>query len=354
MNKQPNIFKYATSELTQDAFIVWLLRWADPINKASNEKMHALGLRCLQSLLAKQNIVLSEISNLTPHTQYFKIDVFVSFEMGGKKYGIIIEDKVHSTDHSNQLARYKAKIESLNIVDVIVPIYFKTGYQVNLNPIATNGYHYYSIKDLLTVLTSETVAEINHDVLTQYREYILQKEKDFDWANNEANKYLTAPLKEWTWWTCVRYFHEHAAQFGAGWGSVGNKREPLLAFYFGGIPLTILDADTNQPITIQPYLDMVFTDHHKIRINFRLGNLKNHHQTNSKNRDLIFEAFSPILTANNIKHQIPTFKKAKETILLANVKEIDKSLNHKQLTELLHNYRTILHEFVNEYTAYAQ
>jgi hypothetical protein len=31
---KPNIFKYATSELSQDAFICWLLAWAKDENKS--------------------------------------------------------------------------------------------------------------------------------------------------------------------------------------------------------------------------------------------------------------------------------------------------------------------------------
>ena len=30
---KPNLFKYATSELSQDAFICWLLEWAKPQNR---------------------------------------------------------------------------------------------------------------------------------------------------------------------------------------------------------------------------------------------------------------------------------------------------------------------------------
>ena len=29
MKKRPNLFDYATSELSQDAFLTWLIQWAD-------------------------------------------------------------------------------------------------------------------------------------------------------------------------------------------------------------------------------------------------------------------------------------------------------------------------------------
>jgi hypothetical protein len=38
----PNLFHYATSELSQDAFICWLLDWANPDNKEKDEALCAL------------------------------------------------------------------------------------------------------------------------------------------------------------------------------------------------------------------------------------------------------------------------------------------------------------------------
>lgn len=29
---EPNLFHYASSELSQDAFLLWLLEWANPAN----------------------------------------------------------------------------------------------------------------------------------------------------------------------------------------------------------------------------------------------------------------------------------------------------------------------------------
>ena len=61
---QPNIFNYATSELSQDALIAWLLVWANDKYKKENTQLNQLGVDFLQSLLIKQNIVITKISNL--------------------------------------------------------------------------------------------------------------------------------------------------------------------------------------------------------------------------------------------------------------------------------------------------
>jgi hypothetical protein len=37
----PNLFDFATSELSQDAFICWLASWADPSYRDDDEALHA-------------------------------------------------------------------------------------------------------------------------------------------------------------------------------------------------------------------------------------------------------------------------------------------------------------------------
>jgi hypothetical protein len=47
--KKPNIFKYATSELSQDSIICWLLEWAKEKNKTIDEQMHNVGIAFINS-----------------------------------------------------------------------------------------------------------------------------------------------------------------------------------------------------------------------------------------------------------------------------------------------------------------
>ncbi len=38
--EKPNLFSYATSELSQDAFIAWLLAWASPEYQTVDKELH--------------------------------------------------------------------------------------------------------------------------------------------------------------------------------------------------------------------------------------------------------------------------------------------------------------------------
>lgn len=344
---QPNIFNYATSELSQDAVIAWLLEWAGTKYKSDNKQLHQLGLDFLHSLLAKQNIGINQISNLEIRLQFHKIDVFVSFQIGNKHYGIIIEDKVHTTDHNNQLKRYVNKIKQIRSETVIVPIYFKTGYQVNLTRIKENGYHHYTVKDLLGVLTKTKISQLNNEVLTQYHSYILQKELEYDKAEIESNLYLSKPLSEWKWWSCVRFFHDYKQHFNAGWGSVSNKREPLLAFWYGGNNFTISDVETEKLLNIEMYSDVQFS-RGKINISFRIG-LKGNHQKNNKNRNKIYNAFKPYLDKENISHKKAHFRAAKDTLKLVELTEISGGVYYKDLISILEYNELIIKGFTNDY-----
>jgi hypothetical protein len=343
---QPNIFNYATSELTQDAFITWLLQWANPIYKTENEKLHELGTSFLASLLAKQNIILTEIENFDVESQFYKIDVFVRFTMQGKTYGIIIEDKVHSGDHSNQLQRYKAKISALNSCEIIVGIYFKTGYQVNFNNVIENDYHHYSVKDFLTIVNQASVTKINNDILTQYHSYLLEKEKDFDLAHASAENYVFLPIKQWNWWSCVKFFHTHKNHFNAKWTSVANNREPLLAFWFGGKKFKVKRSD-GISLELTLYVDIQFA-REKLIVAYRLG-LNGHEQKNSEVRNLVYNAFVPLLQKHNIENKKPKFTSARDTIKLAQITNLDSSIHYQEFVRQLEKYQKVVDIFVENF-----
>ena len=103
--KKPNIFEIATKELSQDAFITWLLKWADDSCKNLDEDLHQCGKEFVSTLIKKQNPNFSEsINKVEAGRQWENIDVWAEVN---DKYFIIIEDKINSSEHSDQLKRYK-------------------------------------------------------------------------------------------------------------------------------------------------------------------------------------------------------------------------------------------------------
>ena len=86
--KKPNIFEIATKELSQDAFITWLLKWADDSCKNLDEDLHQCGKEFVSTLIKKQNPNFSEsINKVEAGRQWENIDVWAEVN---DKYFIII------------------------------------------------------------------------------------------------------------------------------------------------------------------------------------------------------------------------------------------------------------------------
>ena len=86
---RPNLFDYATHELSQDAFLIWLIRYADK-NFQEDAQLHAIAQKFLQKILNRPNLTIdtvecwkqweniditakiNEIGNNTVRTQYRK------------------------------------------------------------------------------------------------------------------------------------------------------------------------------------------------------------------------------------------------------------------------------------------
>lgn len=141
-----NIFTYATSELSQDAFLFYLLNFA---NKNSNEGK--LARQFLNSFCCnKINENNYDEFKIYSYKQYKHIDVLILFlnkKDINNSFLLVLEDKTNSNESKeNQLNSYVEKIKEINqkdingqIIDnekikeaeflkqIIVPIYLKTG-----------------------------------------------------------------------------------------------------------------------------------------------------------------------------------------------------------------------------------
>jgi hypothetical protein len=133
----PNLFEFATSELSQDAFICWFLSWAKEENKEQDEKIHKCARNFIEQVFKKHDKQIPEIKNIEVKKQHKKIDVLC---IVNNTYAIIIEDKIHTSQHSNQLVRYKEIIQEKIREENILGIYYKTENQSNFEEVTNKGY----------------------------------------------------------------------------------------------------------------------------------------------------------------------------------------------------------------------
>ena len=148
--EQPNLFDFATSELSQDAFICWLASWADPALKSHHESLHATATAFLARLLeVSKGPKVAEYRSIQVYRQWNDIDVLL---LVNGDTAIIIEDKTDTKDHSGQLERYKKAVAVEFPVDRIAAVYLKTGDQRNYRGVDEAGYGRFLRRDFLDIL----------------------------------------------------------------------------------------------------------------------------------------------------------------------------------------------------------
>lgn len=222
--KTPNLFDFATSELSQDAFICWLLSWAAPEHAAADLALHS----CSRELIAKffaihETPLPHSIDSIEVTKQSHHIDVLC---MVNGKYAIIIEDKTGTQESNNQLARYIEAIRSKGIApDDILPIYFKTHDQSSYITVVSSGYRVVSRHDLLLILES---CSSTNAILVDFRNLLNELESKYQ-------SYLTLPLSEWYWHSWIGFYQALQQELklqNECWRYVANPAGGFLSFYW--------------------------------------------------------------------------------------------------------------------------
>ncbi|MYE52031.1 MAG: hypothetical protein F4X81_11250 [Gammaproteobacteria bacterium] len=183
MADRPNLFSYATKELSQDAFICWLIDWAgvSQCNGPEDEALRQCGRGFVDALFAKwedwegYDVDLGDKIFVEIHQQEKNIDVLVRVD---KRYVLLIEDKTGSGTHGNQLEDYwytvvqgETTLGKVN-QDDLFPIYLKTGNHsiVEADRIGEREeYKVFNRGDFLEVLGTYSG---NNQILLDYRQYL--------------------------------------------------------------------------------------------------------------------------------------------------------------------------------------
>src|SRR5690625_1125203 len=133
--KKPNLFSYATSELSQDTFLCWLF---EHLALQTNDIAYSIAERLLQKIVSRARKMKPDfqLENLLDYSlkierQVHHIDVLLRFQSqdDSEKVYIMIEDKTDSGEsRKNQLEHYQKKLRVNASTDFVIPVLFKTGY----------------------------------------------------------------------------------------------------------------------------------------------------------------------------------------------------------------------------------
>jgi len=222
--ERPNIFQFATSELSQDAFLCWLLAWADIKYESSNPKLHRLGIDFLNRIysLAKLNPPV-QFSKVEISRQDKHIDILCTVNDGTK---ILIEDKVGTKQHDGQLKRYREDIA--RTCQEIIPVYIQTGDQSDYSDVEAQEFFVFDRRNVLAVLESPAgqAASRESDILDDFKIRLRETE-------DEVQSYSVRPVSEWlanSWTGFYKKLQEELKQ--GGWGYVANASGGFLGFWW--------------------------------------------------------------------------------------------------------------------------
>ena len=150
---RPNLFHFATSELSQDAVLAWLLAWADSRYKNLDANLHGLGVRFLSALLALHEKKSVTDGPMTVRVELQRVDVIAEIN---SEIILAIEDKTGTCSHQGNYEAIKL-LKNEHINREILAIYLKTGDQASYAEALSRGFRPF-LRDRLIALLREDEA----------------------------------------------------------------------------------------------------------------------------------------------------------------------------------------------------
>lgn len=220
---KPNIFNYATNELSQDAFLLWLLQWANSEYSNFTER-HNASKAIVEKILSKMDSTYTKpIEKVKVYKQWEKIDV--SFTVNDEIY-VIIEDKTNSHQHSNQLTRYKETAKKWcddNNYELLC-IYYKSGNEniKSIKDVEGAGFKVLSRAEMIAVLS---IYSPQSDFYNDYYEYLSDIE-------SETNSFRVKNWPQWGARAWEGFYLFLQSKFDGDWHYVANPAGGFIGFWW--------------------------------------------------------------------------------------------------------------------------
>ena len=225
--KDPCLFAYATSELSQDAFFAYLLAWSDD-QYASGRTEHVLGRAFLAKMFALNGKTMPEKIAIKVYRQCDHMDIFC--EINGKEYALIFEDKVSALEHGDQLNRYWETAKGYGYRDdAILGIYCKT-HEMSYAP-SDSRYHVMDRQALLDMLgsTAGQAACQTNRVLCEFKSHLAQ----IDDLVNGYKQRPTGGRSDWDGLAWTGFFTALQKELHEGnWNYVANASGGFMGFWW--------------------------------------------------------------------------------------------------------------------------
>lgn len=230
----PNIFTYATSELSQDAFILWLLDWANPEFEKEDQALCDTAQDFVRLLLNEKDL---KVTSVKCQKQEHHIDVFAIIN---EQYALIVEDKTNTSEHGDQIRRYyewvnkEKKYSDLSIHCV----YYKTGNESAFKLTRlTQKYDEEFKSEHFSIVTREEVLELFKHCSSQnaiFIDYVAHIQS----IQDATEAYLTKSIEQWNWIAWQGFYMNLEKELNEGdWGYVANQSGGFWGFWWHFCPI---------------------------------------------------------------------------------------------------------------------
>lgn len=232
MVKKHNIFEFATSELSNDAILCWIINGLKHMYSSSEFKK--VSENFIKQMLGEVKVNFDEVKVekqkqlIGANAKKLYIDIFVELRLNGVTiHTILIEDKVDSGESGNQLLEYRSAIN--NDLNDKSFVFINIGNRSSnyKERIKQKGWLVIDRNNLLDCVNCDANL-LNHEegLLIQYRNYLIDLE-------NEFNNYLKLDVKDWNNYNVQGFFQSlENDETDYDWGTVYNPSGGFIAMWY--------------------------------------------------------------------------------------------------------------------------
>jgi len=221
--KVNNLFRYATSELSQDAFICWLLSYATEAGWDENPQLRECAIALLSRILGTKSILWTQDMRITRiDKQYKNIDVLIQID----NIYIIIEDKTFTSTHDDQINRYKnTLIKAGKDPQNIICVYYK----IEEQPSPEENVDFEFTREILLELFRPFKGRIQNQIFLDYLDYL-------EWIDSKISSYQRLPIANWSYRSYIGCFKNLCNTIlkseRKSWGYVSNPTGGFMGLWW--------------------------------------------------------------------------------------------------------------------------
>ena len=220
-----NLFRYATGELSQDAFICWLVAHATEEAWDEDPLLRGCAVDFLSAILASRQIAWTDTTRVTSiQRQYKKIDILI--RVGSAV--IIVEDKIFTGTHDDQLNRYRETLLEEGWAETeIILVYYK----IEDQPVSEKGVDYEFTRERLLQIFRKFPSCKN----PIFRDYVARLEQ----MEAVSRSWSVTPIADWNGEMYIGFFKNLCQTFlkdeNSSWGYVPNPTGGFMGLWWFGI-----------------------------------------------------------------------------------------------------------------------